>query len=75
MIGCKLVETFMDPNTKLGARNDGVVVDNERYQRLVEKLIYLTHTCLNVSFVVSLVSQFMNNPTKEHIEVVYKILR
>lgn len=56
MIGCKLVEILMDPNTKLGARNDGVAIDRDRYQRLVGKLIYLAHTCPNISFVVSVVS-------------------
>lgn len=47
----------------------------ERYQRLVEKLIYLAHTRPDIGFSVSVVSQFMNNPSKEHMEAVYRILR
>ena len=39
------------------------------------KLIYLTHTRPNISFVVSVVSQFLNKPSKEHMEAMYRILR
>ena len=45
------------------------------YQHLIEKLIYLTHTQPDISFVVSIVSQFLNNPMEEHLNVVYRILR
>ena len=75
MSGCKPVKTPMDPNTKLGNIIQGEVVDRGRYQRLVGKLIYLTHTRSNISFVVSVVSQFLNKPSKEHMEVVYRIHR
>ncbi|XP_062118820.1 uncharacterized mitochondrial protein AtMg00810-like [Humulus lupulus] len=50
-------------------------VDNERYQQLVSKLIYLSHTRQDIAFVVSLVSQYMHNPCQQHLNVVYKILR
>ena len=75
MSGCKPVETLIDPNTKLGNIIQGEVVDRGRYQRLVGKLIYLTHTWPDISFVVSVVSQFLNKPSKEHMEAVYHILR
>jgi len=74
MAGCKPVDTPMDPNTKLGVRTDGTVVDKGRYQRLVGKLIYLAHTRPDIGFLVSVVSQFMNNPSEEHMEAVYQIL-
>lgn len=75
MIGCKPVETPMDPNSKLVAQPEGIAVDKGQYQRLVGKLIYLTHTRPDISFAVSIVSQFMNFPTKEHMDAVYRILR
>jgi len=37
-------------------------------------LIYLSHTRLDIAFPVSLVSQFMHNPTEEHMLAVRKIL-
>ena len=75
MSGCKLVETPMDPNTKLGNIVQEEVVDRGRYQRLVGKLIYITHTRPYIIFLVSVVSQFLNKISKEHMEVVYHILR
>ena len=39
------------------------------------KLIYLSHTQPNISFVVSVVSQFMQAPCEKHIEAVNKIIR
>ena len=38
-------------------------------------MIYLSHTRLDIRFFVSLVSRFLNNPTKEHLDVVYRILQ
>ncbi|RVW94789.1 Retrovirus-related Pol polyprotein from transposon TNT 1-94 [Vitis vinifera] len=74
MLGCKPSNTPMDPFNKIGSKEDMVVVDKGRYQRLVGRLIYLSHTRPDINFAVSMVSQFMNNPTEEHQEVVYRIL-
>ena len=49
--------------------------DKGRYQRLVGKLIYLSHTCPDVAYAVSVVSQFMHQPSKDHMEAVTRILR
>ena len=75
MIGCKPGETPMDTSAKFGAQPSGCLMDKGRYQRLVGKLIYLSHTWPDISFALSVVSQFMNNPVEEHMEAVYQILR
>lgn len=76
MSGCRPTETPMDPNTKLKLRTEEEpAADLGRYQRLVGKLIYLTHTRPDISFAVSIVSQFLSNPSKDHLEAVYRILR
>lgn len=75
MTGCKVAETAMDPNNKLGRNEDSPPVDRGRYQRLVGRLIYLSHTRPDIGFVVSVVSQFMNSLNKEHMEVLQRILR
>ncbi|KAL6326856.1 hypothetical protein AAG906_012131 [Vitis piasezkii] len=49
----------------------GTPVDIVRYQRLVGKLIYLSHSWLDIAFAVSVVSQFMHAPYEEHLEAVY----
>ncbi|RVX08580.1 Retrovirus-related Pol polyprotein from transposon RE2 [Vitis vinifera] len=49
--------------------------DPGRYRRLVGKLNYLTITCLDISFPVSVVSQFLQSPCDSHWDVVIRILR
>ena len=44
MSDCKPSETLMEPNLKLGDSDKKVLVDTTRYQKLVGKLIYLSHT-------------------------------
>jgi hypothetical protein len=41
----------MDPNQKLGNIGDAAV-DKEMYQPLVRRLIYLSHTILDIAYVV-----------------------
>ncbi|RVW14726.1 hypothetical protein CK203_092622 [Vitis vinifera] len=43
MTGCKPTETPVDPSHRLGAELGGVLVDKGRYQRLVGRLIWLSH--------------------------------
>ncbi|XP_062100755.1 uncharacterized mitochondrial protein AtMg00810-like [Humulus lupulus] len=52
----------------------GSPIDKGRYQQLVGKLIYLSHTRPDIAFAVSLVSQYMHNPCQRHLNVVYRIL-
>ncbi|KAA0051109.1 Cysteine-rich RLK (receptor-like protein kinase) 8 [Cucumis melo var. makuwa] len=75
MLGCHPADTSIEFNCKLGNSDDQVPVDKEQYQHLVGKLIYLSHTCPDISFVVSVVSQFMLAPYEKHMEVVNRILR
>ncbi|KAK2405752.1 hypothetical protein QL285_054960 [Trifolium repens] len=74
MSGCRPTDTPMDPNAKLWEKCS-VPVDTRRYQRLVGKLIYLSHTRPDIAFSVSVVSQFMHSSFEEHLEAVYRILR
>ena len=50
-------------------------VNRESYQRLVGKLIYLSHTRLDISYAVGIVSQFMHNPNEEHLKVALRIVK
>ena len=73
MMGCKPVETPMYSAVKLGIKGDSAPVDKGRHQRLVGKLIYLSHTRPDIGFSVSVVSQFMKSPTEEHMETSWKV--
>jgi hypothetical protein len=74
MIGCRPAMTPIEQNHRL--INDlGKSVDRECYQRLVGKLIYLSHTRPDIAFAVSVVSQFMHDPRSSHMDAVIRILR
>lgn len=53
MLGCKPFDTPVDPNVKVGMTSSSNPVDKGRYQRLVGKLIYLSHTRPDIDFSVS----------------------
>nr|GEZ65253.1 ribonuclease H-like domain-containing protein [Tanacetum cinerariifolium] len=50
----------------------GNIID---YQKLMGKLIYLTNTRPDISYVVHCLSQFMHSPLKSHLKTAFKILR
>nr|KYP58960.1 hypothetical protein KK1_014384 [Cajanus cajan] len=55
MFSCKPIET---------------PIDKDLYQRLAGRLIYLSHTRSNITYVVSIVSQFMHSPNEKHMNIV-----
>ena len=75
MMNCKPAETPMESTINFEAAKDSPPVEKGRYQRLVGKLIYLSHTRPDIGFPVSYVSQFMNSPNEDHMNAVYRILR
>ena len=75
ILDCKPVDTPMDPNVKLVLSQGELLRDLGRYRRLVGKLNYLTITWPNISFLVSVVSQFLQSPYDSHWDVVVHILR
>ena len=75
MLDCKPVDTPTVQNQKLGESSDQEPTNKERYQRLVGKLIYLSHTHPDISYAVSVVSQFMHCPRKNHMDAVVRIIR
>ncbi|RVW64704.1 Retrovirus-related Pol polyprotein from transposon RE1 [Vitis vinifera] len=50
MLGCKPAETPIEPNVKLQPTKTKNVKDQNRYQRLVGRLIYLSHTRPDIAF-------------------------
>ncbi|XP_020426616.1 uncharacterized protein LOC109950878 [Prunus persica] len=75
MLDCKQNDIPSQQNHKLGLYPDQVPTDKERYQRLVRKLIYLTHTRLDITYTMSVMSKFMHFPSKDHMGAVIRILR
>ena len=75
MLGCKLANNPMEQNHKLFLCLNATSTDKARYQSLVGKLIYLSHNRLDIVYAVCVVSQFMHDPRKPHMDAVERILR
>jgi len=55
MLGCRPADSPIEANHKLSS-SDGDCIDKGRYQRLVWRLIYLSHTRLDISYAMGVVS-------------------
>ncbi|KAJ0520490.1 putative RNA-directed DNA polymerase [Helianthus annuus] len=75
MVDCKPADTPMIANQKLYMEERADLADKGRYQRIVGKLIYLSHTRPDIAYAVGVASQFMHQPQKDHMEAVLRIIR
>lgn len=75
MLGAKPIDTPIDPCVKLSSHEGELLEDPSQYKRLVGKLIYLTLTHPDISFAVSVISQFMQSPSKPHFDAITRILQ
>ncbi|GJU89132.1 putative RNA-directed DNA polymerase [Tanacetum coccineum] len=78
MLACKPATTPL--MSKLIISNEASekdpILDNiTDYQKLMGKLIYLTNTRHDISYVVHCLSQFMHSLLKSHLKIAFKILR
>ena len=65
----------MDPNVRLQEDKGKYLEDVIMYRQLVGSLIYLTLTRPNISYAVGVISRYMSNPKKPHLDAVRRILR
>jgi hypothetical protein len=75
MTGCKPISIPLEQNVKLNADEGDLVEDTTMYKRIVGSLIYMTITRPDLSYVVGVVSQFMQTPRKPHLDAMKCILR
>jgi Reverse transcriptase (RNA-dependent DNA polymerase) len=75
MLECKPADSPMAPNTKFEVKHDQIPENKEKYQRLVGKLIYLSHTRPDIAYAVGVASQFMHFRSKEHMDLVIRIVK
>jgi len=75
MIACSPISTPIEENLKLSIHPQQIHTNKERYQRLVGRLLYLSHTRPDLAYVLSVISQFMHSPSEEHMKVITRVLR
>lgn len=75
ILGCKVDKTLIESIMKLKKAKPEQVSRKGQYQRLVRRLIYLSHTRLDIAFVVSIIKQYMHSSSSKHFDADYRILR
>ncbi|KAK9741464.1 hypothetical protein RND81_03G108100 [Saponaria officinalis] len=75
MRGAKTAYTPIQPRHSLGLAKGDVLKDVMKYRRLVGKLVYLTITRPDLVYAVHILSQFVNEPKKEHWDAALRVVR
>ncbi|GJS81200.1 ribonuclease H-like domain-containing protein [Tanacetum coccineum] len=78
MLACKPAKTPLMSKLVISneaSENDPLLENITDYQKLMGKLIYLTNTRPDISYVVHCLSQFMHSPLSSHLKTAFKILR
>eukprot|EP00253_Pinus_taeda_P025452 PITA_25452 len=75
MTECNPLTTPMEQNLKLTSIEGKEFEDTTKYRQLVGSINYLTTTRPNISFVVGILSRFMQNPCEGHWSVAKRVLR
>ncbi|KAK8951032.1 hypothetical protein KSP39_PZI004596 [Platanthera zijinensis] len=75
MLGCSPADTPIEANHRIDADTSGEKVDALKYQRLVGRLIYLSHTRPDITYAVGVLSRYMHSPTIRHQQAAFRVLR
>nr|GEV66855.1 retrovirus-related Pol polyprotein from transposon TNT 1-94 [Tanacetum cinerariifolium] len=71
----KPMKTPMSTETKIKKDEEGESVDNTKYRGMIESLLYLTASRLDIMFSVFLSERFQEDPKTSHLEAVKCILQ
>ncbi|XP_038707298.1 secreted RxLR effector protein 161-like [Tripterygium wilfordii] len=72
---CNPVHNPLVPGSKLVKDEDGVRIDSTLYKHMVGSLMYLTVTCPDMMFIVSLISRYMERSTTIHLQAAERVLK
>ncbi|CAM8896551.1 unnamed protein product [Rhodiola kirilowii] len=75
LLACKPCSTPMDVKENLALSTAEKVSDPTQYRKLVGKLVYLNVTRPDIAFAVHTVSQFLANPTTDHLRAAQRVLQ
>ena len=74
-LGCKPSSLPMDPNLKLNMLSGDLLPDPSMYRHLLGRLMYLTISRPDITFVVNKLSQYIQHPRTPHLDVVHHLLQ
>ena len=74
MLGSKPVGFPIEQNHQLALAEGPFLDEPEKYRRLVGRLIYLTITRPELSYVVHILAQFMQTPRQDHWEAALRVV-
>lgn len=75
MHNCKASSTPMYINEKFQCDDGFGDAEDGRYINLIVRLIYLTHSRLDISYIMEELSRYMDRPSRFHVEAAKRVLR
>ncbi|KAK1416343.1 hypothetical protein QVD17_32133 [Tagetes erecta] len=73
--GCRPSSFPMEPNLKLDKGEEEEKVDANQYRRLIGRLLYLQATRPDIAYSVNVLSQFVGDPRRNHMDAAIRVLR
>ena len=74
-LACKPVQVPMDPKVRLNASDGDLLSNPSSYKCLIGRLLYLTLSRLDITFIVHQLSQFYAKPRLPHLHAAHHLLR